>query len=68
MCTIAGDINLKVPTSLQTELDLKADSVTVDKQLDTTSLICTKSDAQEHVTGMIQCLCVTGRFFQVNCC
>ena len=49
---IAGDICLKVPVTLQSELDLKADMVSVDKQLDATSLICTKSHGQEHITGM----------------
>lgn len=52
MCTIAGDINLKVPATVESSLDLKADSVAVDKQLDMTSLIHTKIDTQQHITGM----------------
>jgi len=51
---IAGDISIKVPTSLESQLDLKGDMVSIDRQLDTTSLVCTKSDGQEHATGMIK--------------
>ena len=51
---IAGNISLKVPASLESKLDLKADSVSVDKQFDMASLVCTKSDAQEHVTGIVR--------------
>ena len=54
ICTTAGDISVKVPASLESKLDLKADSVSVDKQLDMTSVISTKSDVQEHLTGIIQ--------------
>jgi len=49
---IAGDISLKVPASLESEVDLKADSVAVDKQLDTAAVVCTTSNGQQHVTGM----------------
>jgi len=31
---------------------LKADLVSVDEQLDVTSLVCIKSDGQEQMTGM----------------
>ena len=61
ICIIAGNISLKVPPSLESKLDLKADSVSVDKQFDMASLDCTKSDAQEHVTGIVRHVC----FFSV---
>lgn len=49
----SGDISLKVPISLESELDLKADLVSVDEQLDVTSLVCIKSDGQEQMTGQV---------------
>lgn len=48
----AGDINLRVPVSLESSLDLNADSVSVDKQLDTKSLVFTESNGQHQVTGI----------------
>ena len=57
LITIAGDIILKVPTSLESKLDLKADLVSVDEQLDMTSRICMKSGSQEQVTGIVRHVC-----------
>ena len=51
-CSISGDVSLKVPVSLESKLDLKADSVLIDKQLDTKSLLGERSEGQEHITGI----------------
>jgi len=42
--------------SLESKLDLKADSVLIDKQLDTKSLLGERSDGQEHITGISHAL------------
>jgi len=43
---------MKVPVSLESVLDLRANSVSVDKQLSSASLIGTAADGQQRVTGM----------------
>jgi len=53
----AGDISLKIPPSLESKLDLKADSVSVDDRLDMSFLRSTKSDKQEQVSGIIENTC-----------
>ena len=44
---------MKVPVSLESKLDLKADSISVDNRLNSSSLACTESHGQQCITGIL---------------
>jgi len=44
---------MRVPVSLESKLDLKADSISFDDQLDSSSLVCTQSRGQQCITGIL---------------